>query len=98
MGFERQRQVFIESLAVAGRGIRVPEARMEQVRGRDYMGRVGVAATVVIPEFELLLLPLFGLFLPVLVVAVLRFFEPLVLGGFGTGVGATTVVTPVASV
>jgi hypothetical protein len=58
---------------------------------------VGVAATVVTLESELLL-PLVGLFLPVLVVAVLRLFEPLVLGGLGSGVGATTVVTPLESV
>jgi hypothetical protein len=57
----------------------------------------GVAATVVTVESELLL-PLVGLFLPVLVVAVLRLFAPLVLGGLGSGVGATTVVTPVESV
>jgi hypothetical protein len=58
---------------------------------------VGVAATVVTEESELLL-PLVGLFCFLPLLDELRFFAPLVAGGFGAGVGATTVVTPVESV
>jgi hypothetical protein len=56
----------------------------------------GVAATVVMPASELL--PLVGLFFLPELLDELRFFAPFVAGGFGSGVGATTVVTPVASV
>jgi hypothetical protein len=60
---------------------------------------VGVAAVVVtVAEEPELLLLLYGLFFLLSVLVAARFFEPLVVGGFGTGVGAATVVTPVESV
>jgi hypothetical protein len=57
---------------------------------------VGAAATVVTPESELE--PLVGLFFLLSPVVEVRFFDPFVVGGFGSGVGAATVVTPVESV
>ena len=60
---------------------------------------VGVAAVVVTVAAEPELLPLYAFFFLLSLVGVdTRFFEPLVGGGLGAGVGAATVVTPLESV